>query len=118
MGFLHHSRYLTYFEIGRTELLRQSGFSYKEFEEKKLFLVVADISIKYKYPIRYDEVVSIETRLENMTSAKILHNYEIWGENRTRLHATGKSTLACVDTTGHVQRIPDFLQTLPYPHRS
>lgn len=118
MGFLHHSRYLTYFEIGRTELLRQSGLSYKEFEEKKLFLVVANVTVKYKYPIRYDDIVRIETRVENMTPAKIQHSYEIWSDNKTRLHATGKSTLACVDTNGQVQRIPDFLQTLSYPNQS
>lgn len=115
MGFLHHSRYFTYFEIGRTEFLRQSGYTYREFEINKLYLVVAEIQCKYKYPIRYDEIVNVITCLAKMSPAKIQHRYEIWDEHKTKLHAIGESTLACVNEKGELQKIPEFLQNLSYP---
>ncbi|MEW6534915.1 MAG: thioesterase family protein [Candidatus Auribacterota bacterium] len=115
MGVLHHSRYLAYFEIGRTEFLRTSGFSYREFEDAHLYLVIVKVSCNYKYPIRYDDVVRVITTLKRMTPAKIEHTYEIWNEDKSILHAAGESTLACVDDTGTLQRIPDFLLNLSYP---
>lgn len=118
MGFLHHSRYFIYFEIGRTEFLRTSGFTYKEFEEKGLFLVIANVSCKYKYPIRYDDQIRLITTLTKMSIGKIEHSYEIWDESKNRLHAIGESTLACVDSTGHLHKIPEFLINLKYPDLS
>jgi len=118
MGFLHHSRYLTYFEIGRTEFLRTSGFTYKEFEAKGLYLVVANIFCKYKYPVKYDDLIRLITKLEKMSIGKIVHSYEIWDEHKSRIHAVGESTLACVDMHGRLQKIPDFLINLNYPDLS
>ncbi|MDX9701748.1 MAG: thioesterase family protein [Candidatus Auribacterota bacterium] len=112
MGFVHHSRYLAYFEIARTEYLRESGYTYREFEQLGLYLVVAKVFCKYKYPIRYDEVIHIKTQVTGISPAKIEHAYEIWNETNTVLHAQAQTTLACVDTQGHIQRIPDFLQNL------
>ncbi|MCB1195107.1 acyl-CoA thioesterase [bacterium] len=112
MGVVHHSRYFMYFEIGRTELLRNCGYTYKQFEESGLFLVVIDVACKYKAPIRYDDTIILSTELTHITPAKIQHSYHLWNHDRTVLHATGSSTLACVNTAGELQRIPDFLQSL------
>ncbi len=118
MGVVHHSRYLAYFEMGRTEFLRQSGFTYREFEGKNLFLVIVKVSCKYKSPIHYDDIIILRTTLAKMSPAKIEHKYEIWNNDKTLLHATGESTLACVDKQGQIQRIPEFLQNLSYPDLS
>lgn len=114
MGFLHHSRYLSYFEIGRTELLRRSGFTYREFEEQNLFLVVVKINVAYKAPIKYDDIVNVTTTAKRITPARIDHAYEIRNESSSIVHATAESTLACVDGHGTLSRIPDFLLNLTY----
>ena len=112
MGVVHHSRYLMYFEIARTELLRQSGYTYCQFEETGLHLAITNVACKYKAPINYDNIIVISTKITKITPAKIQHSYHIWNETKTILHATGESTLACVNTAGTLERIPDLLQDL------
>jgi len=58
MGYLHHSRYLQYFEMGRIELLRALGFSYAELERQGVFFVVVKVEVRYRAPARYDEELS------------------------------------------------------------
>lgn len=104
MGLLHHSNYLTYFEIGRTELFRAQGGSYRRMEQLGLFLVVASISVKFKRPARYDDVLTMKTSIFRITPAKIQHHYELFRD--AELLCTADSTIACVDREGAVQRIP------------
>jgi acyl-CoA thioester hydrolase len=109
MGFLHHANYLTYFEIGRTELLRLNGRDYRQVEEDGLYMVVVKIGSTYKLPARYDDVLTLRTRVTRITAAKIEHTYQVFrGED---LLTEGFSTLACVDRQGRVQRVPEWLRT-------
>lgn len=112
MGVVHHSRYFVFFEIGRTDLLRQSGFTYKEFEDKNLFLPIINVSCSFKYPIKYDDIILVETTMDKMTSVKIEHSYTVRNHDKTVLHATAKTTLACVNRNGEIQKIPCFLHNL------
>ncbi len=108
MGVLHHANYFTYFEMGRTELLRANGRDYRQVEEDGLFMVVVKIGCTYKRPARYDDVLLLKTRTARVSAAKIEHVYEIYrGEE---LLAEGHSTLACVDREGRVQRVPEWLR--------
>jgi len=108
MGFLHHANYFTYFEIGRTELLRATGRDYRQVEEDGLFMVVVKIDCSYKLPARYDDVLILRTSVTRITAAKIEHTYQVFrGED---LLTEGHSTLACVDRQGRVQRVPDWLR--------
>jgi acyl-CoA thioester hydrolase len=108
MGFLHHANYFTYFEIGRTELLRANGRDYRQVEEDGLFMVVVKIGSTYKLPARYDDVLTLRTSLARITAAKIEHTYQVLrGED---LLTEGFSTLACVDRQGRVQRVPEWLR--------
>jgi acyl-CoA thioester hydrolase len=107
MGFLHHSNYLTYFEIGRTELLRASGGNYRQMEEQGLLVVVVRAEVRYHRPARYDDLLTIHTRIARVTPAKIEHEYRVTrGEE---LLAVGHVTLAVVDRQGSVQRVPEWL---------
>ncbi|HEY4313299.1 MAG TPA: thioesterase family protein [Pirellulales bacterium] len=109
MGVLHHANYFTYFEIGRTELLRANGRDYRQVEEDGLFMVVVRIGCTYKKPAKYDDVLTLRTRATRISAAKIEHSYEIFrGED---LLAEGHSTLACVDREGRVQRVPSWLRS-------
>jgi acyl-CoA thioester hydrolase len=107
MGFLHHANYLSYFEVGRTELFRAQGGNYRRMEELGLFFVVARIDVRYRRPARYDDVLRLETRISRVTPAKLEHHYRLLRGDE--LLAEADSVLACVDRTGQVQRIPDDL---------
>ena len=107
MGFLHHAFYFTYFEIGRTELLRASGGNYRRMEEQGLLVVVVRAECRFHRPARYDDVLRLRTTIARMTPAKIEHEYRLFrGEE---LLAVGSVTLAVIDRQGQVQRVPEEL---------
>jgi len=107
MGYLHHSRYLQYFEMGRVELLRSLGHSYADLEKQGIFFVVVKAQISYKIPARYDELLTLTTRLMKQTYVRYDHTYEL-RRDRTLL-AEGTTTIACVDRTGQLVQIPESL---------
>lgn len=108
MGVLHHANYFTYFEMGRTELLRSTGKTYRQLEDDGTLMVIVKIGCNYKRPARYDDVLRLHTRTRRVTAAKIEHDYEVFRGDE--LLATGESTLACVDRQGRVQRTPEWLR--------
>jgi acyl-CoA thioester hydrolase len=107
MGFVHHSNYLKFFEIGRTELLRASGGCYREMEESGQLVVVVRVDCRYRKPARYDELIRIRTRIDRVTAAKIIHQYEILRDGETLVDA--EVTLAVIDRRGVLQRVPQEL---------
>lgn len=107
MGFLHHANFFAYFEMGRTELLRAQGGNYRQMEESGLFLVVVKLTCNYHSPARYDDELTLRTRVERVSAAKIEHSYQLL--RAETLLATASSVLACVDRQGKVQRIPEVL---------
>lgn len=110
MGLLHHSNYLTYFEMGRTELFRAQGGSYKRMEELGMFFVVASISVKFKRPAKYDDVLHLTTRIKSQSPAKLIHLYQLM--HGDQLLTEAESVIACVDTEGRVQPIPEDLASV------
>ena len=113
MGYLHHSRYLQYFEIGRVELLRLQGHSYAELEAAGIFFVVAKAELTYKAPARYDDEVTLITKLIKVTYVRYDHTYEL--KRGATLLADGKTTIACVDRKGELQQIPDWVNAPKAP---
>src|SRR5215831_4198233 len=105
MGYLHHSRYLQYFEMGRVELLRDMGHSYAELEQQGCFFVVVKVEVKYKAPAKFDDVLTLTTRIVNQTVVRIDHEYEL--KRDATIIATGATTIACVDRTGQLKQIPE-----------
>lgn len=109
MGVVHHANYLTYFEMGRVELLRANGGDYRKMEEEGLFLVVARMNCSFHRPARYDDIVRLRTTTTRVTGAKIEHEYELFRGHE--LLCKANSVLACIDRTGEVQRIPEWLRS-------
>jgi acyl-CoA thioester hydrolase len=107
MGLVHHSVYLQYFEIGRTELLRASGGRYRDMEDAGLLVVVVRVDCRYKSPARYDDLLQIETRIAKVTPAKIIHEYTVRRDDVTLVTAT--VTLAVINREGQLQRVPESL---------
>jgi len=108
MGFLHHANYFTYFEIGRTELLRASGGSYRQMEESGLLVVVVKAECRFRRPAKYDDVLTLRTTVTQVSAAKIIHEYKLSRDGESL--ATGKVTLAVVDREGNVRRVPEWMQ--------
>ena len=109
MGYLHHSRYFQYFEMGRVELLRAQGFSYADLERDGVFFVVVKVECRYRNPARYDGQLTLSTRIRRQTTVSIEHQYEL--RRGDTVLAEANSTIACVGRDGQLQPIPDFLAT-------
>jgi acyl-CoA thioester hydrolase len=110
MGFVHHSNYLTYMEMGRTEMLRASGGRYREMEEAGQFVVVVRADVRYRSPARYDDVLVVTTQVTKVTAAKIVHQYTIQRDEATLVEA--EITLAVIDRNGKLQAVPDDLASV------
>ena len=108
MGVAHHSAYPVWLEIGRTELLRESGLTYRDLESQGIFLAVVDLHIRYRRAARYDDELTLHTALTNITRVKIEHSYEL--KRNHELLATASTTLACLDRQGRPQPLPDLPQ--------
>ena len=80
MGYVYYGRYAEYYEVGRTEMIRQLGMTYRYMEEKGVLLPVVNLTINYKRPARYDDLITIKTTLREMPTARITFHYEIFNE--------------------------------------
>jgi acyl-CoA thioester hydrolase len=107
MGYLHHSRYLQYFEMGRVELLRSLGHNYAELEKQGVFFAVVKAEIRYKAPAFYDDELTLTTKLVKQTHVRYDHIYEL--KRGETLLAEGATTIACVDREGQLRQIPEAL---------
>jgi acyl-CoA thioester hydrolase len=109
MGVVYHGNYAQYFEMGRVEWLRNMGVSYKWMEENGVMLPVVSLSMNYKKPARYDDLLTVKTILKSQTSVKIEFDYEIYNENGELL-TTGYSMLVFVDMkSGRPILPPDYV---------
>ncbi len=109
MGVVYHGNYAQYFEMGRVEWLRNMGVSYKWMEENGVMLPVVSLSMNYKKPARYDDLLTVKTILKSQTSVKIEFDYEIYNENKELL-TTGYSMLVFVDMkTGRPILPPNYV---------
>lgn len=107
MGYVHHSRYFQYFEMGRVELLRSSGHSYADLERDGVFFVVVKAECRFRAPAKYDEELTLTTRITRQTHVRIDHAYEL--RRGGTLLAEATTTIACVGTDGQVRQIPESL---------
>jgi acyl-CoA thioester hydrolase len=109
MGVVYHGNYAQYFEMGRVEWLRNMGFSYKWMEDSGIMLPVVSLTINYKKPARYDDLLMIKTIFKKQTSVKIEFDYEIYNE-KEELLTTGYSMLVFVDMkTGKPTLPPSYV---------
>jgi acyl-CoA thioester hydrolase len=96
MSFVYYGIYAQYYEVGRVELLRSLGVSYKEIEAMGFALPVVNLNINYKKPALYDDELTIKTTIKAIPSAKIVFNYETFNENGDLLN-TGEVVLVFVN---------------------
>lgn len=97
MGVVYHGNYAQYLEMGRVEWLRSLGISYKSMEENGCMLPVISLSLQYKKPAVYDQVIRVRTRLKNIPTVRISFEYEIEDE-KGELMVSAQTDLAFLDT--------------------
>lgn len=109
MGIAYHGSYLRWFEIGRTEMLRSMGLTYKEMEARGVMLPVSDVHCKYLKPARYDDLLCIEVTIDRAVKGAIKFDYCITSEGGGTVHVKGYTKHAFVGQNGRVIRPPEFL---------
>ena len=123
MGVAHHASYAPWLEMGRTELLREAGKSYAALEAAGVFLVITKLELRYRRPIRYDDLLTIRTQVVGGSRIKIRHEYEVVLVERdgnapdpndpatpaNGIASVGMTELACVGSSGRPQPLPDWL---------
>lgn len=107
MGIVYHANYLKFFEIGRTELLRELGMPYKVCEEKGIMLPVKEVFIDYKRSAKYDDVIIVSSYVATLKNVSLKINYEIYEKQSQKLLTLGYTVHPFVDKDGKVVRPPE-----------
>lgn len=109
MGIVHHSNYVKFFEVARTEWLRAMGITYAEMERRGVMMPIVDVAVKYRNPALYDELISVTAFVDEAPMARMTFRYEVRGEDGREI-ATGSTTLGFIDSqTRRPQRAPQWL---------
>lgn len=112
MGVVYYGNYFTWFEIGRIEFCRQAGFEYKQMEsEDDSFIVVAQASCRYKRPARFDDLLTVRTRVTGSRRRTIHFAYEIFRQGSDELIATGETVHVVCDSQGRPKALPEKYRT-------
>lgn len=111
MGVAHHTHYVAWFEMGRTELMRSAGFPYGEVEDDLgVMFPVIEVGARYRSPARYDELLEVRTALGTIAGPRVRFNYRIVRPSTGALLAEGFTVHAAVDRSGRPHRVPESLR--------
>ena len=109
MGIVHHSNYVKFFEVARTEWLRANGLTYAEMARRGVMMPIVDVAVKYRNPAVYDELISVTAFVDAMPMARMTFRYEVRGEDGREI-ASGSTTLGFIDSqTRRPMRAPQWL---------
>jgi acyl-CoA thioester hydrolase len=108
MGVVYHSNHFIWFEVGRVELIRQMGFSYREIErDEGRFIAVAEAKCQYRSPVFYDEEVVIRTWLKSVRNSVIVFGYELLRPGTGTLLAEGETLHIVTDSNMKLAKLPE-----------
>jgi len=98
MGYVYYGRYLEYFEVARTELIRNLGLPYSKMEEEGIMLPVVDAAAEYKSPVYYDEEIEVKVLIYDIPMVRLFTYYQVYTERQDEPHVLGRVTLAFSDS--------------------
>jgi len=107
MGVVYYANYLVWFEVGRTDLLRESGWDYREMEKEGYALPVIEAHCTYREPARYDDVLDVRTTGMLLSPVRVQFTYEIVRASDAAMLATGTTIHATLDREGRPCRLPE-----------
>ena len=109
MGYVYYGNYASFYEIGRVELFRSLGTSYRALEESGIMMPVYEMKCKYILPAKYDDEIFIKTSILKKPSMRIVFNYEVFDDKNTLLNK-GETTLVFVDMKSNkLTKLPEVL---------
>lgn len=112
MGIVHHANFITFYEVARTEMLREFGTTYRKLEESGIMLPVHEVQIKYSKAAFYDDLLTIKITLVEPPRAKMVFHHEIYNEEGTLIN-TGKVVLLYMNAeTKRATRAPQWFYDL------
>lgn len=106
MGLVHHAAYIVWFEEGRSDYMRALGSGYDDFEAAGLALPVVECYARYVAAARYDQLITVRTRIDERKSRRLTFSYEIVDPERDTVLVTGYTRHVCVDHDGNLRRFP------------
>lgn len=109
MGVVHHSVYLVWFEAGRVTWMERAGMPYPEVAASGHHFAVTQVSVEYRAPARFGDIVRVATRISKLRSRQVAFAYIVTNAENGMLLATGVSEHICVDLDGRMAKIPDFV---------
>jgi acyl-CoA thioester hydrolase len=112
MGVVYYANYFVWFEVGRCELIRAIGKSYRDLEEAGIGLPVIEAHCEYKSPARYDDEVQVKTWGALLSPARVEFHYEVSRCSDGTVNAVGRTVHAAVDQSGRPCRLPDYIRDL------
>ncbi|MFP3869481.1 MAG: acyl-CoA thioesterase [Syntrophobacteria bacterium] len=115
MGVAYYANYLKWFEIGRSELFRSAGSTYRAVEGRGCYLPVYEAYCRYIKPARYDDIIRIETRFSFAGKARLRFDYRLFEKHTSELLAEGYTVHVCTDREGRPIKVPDYLRKLLRP---
>jgi acyl-CoA thioester hydrolase len=111
-GSAYHGAYFAWFEVGRTDWLRERGMTYVDLMAKGIHLPVVSTEAKFLRPVGYDDCVEIRTTLANVTGVRLLFEYELRRENDPEALTRASTEHAAVDGSGRLRRFPEEILRL------
>ncbi len=121
MGVVYHANYLIWFDRARTELMRETGLTYKELEQQGVYLAVAEVQVRFRAAARYDDLVRVRCWVRELVSRRVTFGYAVERAETGELLATGLTALVSLTHAHTVTRIPahvlELLTAIPDPVR-
>src|SRR3989441_13252871 len=121
MGVVYHANYLIWFDRARTELMRDTGLTYRELEQQGVYLAVSEVKVRYRAPARYDDLVQVRCWVRELASRRVTFGYAVERAGTGEPLATGETSLVSLTHQHTLTRIPehvlDLLQPTPDPLR-
>ncbi len=110
MGVAYHGNYFAWFEVGRTDLLRGLGMTYRDLEAQQVRLPVIETHVRFLKPALYDDTLEIRTRLVEMTGVRLVFEYDVHRSADDATLARATTSHAAVDARGRPRRLPEELR--------
>jgi acyl-CoA thioester hydrolase len=112
---VYYANYFVWFEVGRTTLLREAGWSYREMEAEGFSLPVTDARCSYRLPARYDDELDVRTVGSLVSPVRVAFDYTVVRATDGALVAEGRTVHATLDRAGRPRRLPDRVRQLLEP---
>jgi len=115
MGVVYHANYLIWFDRARTELMRETGVTYKELEQQGVYLAVSEVKVRYRAAARYDDLVRVRCWVRDLASRRVTFGYAVERAATAELLATGETALVSLTHDHTLTRIPAYVVELLKP---